>query len=85
MLIKDFDFRDKSQVDQITKLDPQNRYTSLRRFLNTINTNENSKKDLNSWKLGFSEDTVVVNAKIMDNVVINYSDNVNFRFLMTKS
>ena len=47
-------------------------------FLNKINNNENAINDLNSWKLGFSEDTVTVTGKLMDNIVIRYKDDVSF-------
>ena len=77
---KNFNFQDKQQIDNVTKLDPENRYRSLRSFLNKINTNENSINDLKTWKLGFSEDTVTVQGKLMDNIVIRYKGGVNVAF-----
>jgi len=78
VLIKSFNFHDKQQIDNHTKLDPENRYRSLRSFLDKIRNNEASKRDLQNWQLGFSEDTVTVTGKLMPNVEIKYRGSVWF-------
>jgi aubergine-like protein len=86
VLLKEFerDFAMKKDLDAITKLNPEVRYTRLRKFLDTIKKNPESQKELENWQVEFSSDVVKVNATILPTVTVvfqNVSNKTNFRSL----
>lgn len=76
VLLKEFerDFAMKKDLDAITKLNPEVRYTRLRKFLDTIKKNPESQKELENWQVEFSSDVVKVNATILPTVTVVFQN-----------
>ena len=68
------DFAMKKDLDDITKLNPEVRYTRLRKFLDTIKKNPESQKELENWQVEFSSDVVKVNATILPTVTVVFQN-----------
>jgi len=64
----------KKDLDQITKLSPEVRYTRLRKFLDTIKKTPESQKELENWQMEFSSDVVKVNATILPTVTVQFQN-----------
>lgn len=64
----------KKDLDAITKLNPEVRYTRLRKFLDTIKKNPESQKELENWQVEFSSDVVKVNATILPTVTVVFQN-----------
>ncbi len=66
----------KKDLDTITKLNPDVRYSRLRKFLDTIKNQPNAQKDLEDWQMAFSDDVVKVQATHLAPITVQFS-NVN--------
>ncbi len=74
------DFAMKKDLDNITKLNPDRRYNNLRRFLDTIQNNEDSKNDLNNWQMEFKNDVIKLNAVQQAPVTVQFG-NVRYKLI----
>lgn len=84
VLLKEFerDFNMKKDLDSITKLSPDIRYQRLRQFIDKITRNPDSRKDLDEWKMNFSQDVVKVDATVLPSITIAFA-NVHIHFNRT--
>ena len=75
VLLKEFtrDFAMKKDLDAITKLNPDVRYTRLNEFLTRIKSNPEARGDFENWKMKLSEDVVKVNATILPNITVVFT------------
>lgn len=75
VLLKEFtrDFAMKKDLDAITKLNPEIRYTRLGQFLNLVKNKPEAKTDFDNWKMQLSDDVVKVNATILPNITVLFS------------
>jgi hypothetical protein len=71
----------KKDLDNITKLGPERRYTNLRRFLETIKTNKDSKKDLDGWQMEFKNDVIKLNAVQQAPITVVFG-NVRYKIII---
>lgn len=72
----------KKDLDSITKLSPDIRYQRLRQFIDKITRNPDSRKDLDEWKMNFSQDVVKVDATVLPSITIAFA-NVYINFNRT--
>jgi aubergine-like protein len=76
VLLKEFEnnFAMKKDLDAITKLNPEVRYSRLRRFLDTLRNQPDAKKDLENWQIDFSSDVIKVNATVLAPITVQFKN-----------
>lgn len=60
----------KKDLDAITKLNPDVRYTRLNQFLNSLKNNPDARTDFDNWQMKLSDDVSKVNATILPNITV---------------
>lgn len=76
ILLKKFekDFAMKKDLDQVTKLSPQVRIDRLRKFLDKITRQPESRQDLDNWQMDFSPDVVKANATVLVPITVQFKN-----------
>ncbi len=67
VLLKEFerDFNMKKDLDAVTKLSPEIRYTRCRQFLDNLKNQSEARAELSKWEIEFSPDVMKVNASVL--------------------
>ena len=68
------DFSLKKEIDSITKLNPQERYTRIVTFLQKIKTEPKAKKDLDDWQMELGNNLVNFSGRVLEQVKINFKN-----------
>jgi len=64
----------KKELDSITKLNPDCRMERYKRFIDTIKNQPEAQKDLENWKMNFSDEVVKVSATHMAPITIIFEN-----------
>ena len=70
------DFAMKKELDAITKLNPEVRYSRIRRLLDQFKGNQVVQKDLENWQIEFSDDVVKLPATVLAPISVCFADQV---------
>lgn len=61
-------------MDAVTKLNPNIRVDRLKKFIDKINYNTDSRNELESWKMSFDQNIVKCNALVLKSETIQMSE-----------
>ena len=65
----------KKDLDAVTKLSPEVRYTRCRQFLDKLKNQPEARAELNKWEIEFSPDVIKVNATVLPPNTVQFRSN----------
>lgn len=81
VLIDPRNFRMKQDIEQYTKLNPQNRFNKLIRFLETLKQSREAQEDFRNWKMDLNSDLVTLTGRVLKQINIHFGNDVVRNFL----
>jgi hypothetical protein len=69
----------KKDLDGITKLNPDVRYSRLKSFLEKITKTPEAQKDLANWEMEFSSEVVKVNALVLVPITVIFNNVIHIK------
>lgn len=73
------DFRITKDLSAVTKVNPEQRRTVIRNFIQQVNENEVTKKILSDWGLSLDNDTLDIKGRVLDSEEITFGNNYKTR------
>jgi hypothetical protein len=70
-------FNMKRDLDQITKLNPEQRHQKLTRFLRTIKETREAQADFDDWQMELGDDFLKLKANVLQPIKIKFNNFVN--------
>ena len=64
----------KNNIQDITKLDPQNRFNKLTSFIRKIKQSENAQQDLNNWRMDINENLVTLEGTVLKEIKVLFGN-----------